>query len=143
MTLTSWDQRLGIDANERRIKQLREIHAEIWSSRKGQDRKAAFWYWHGRYCDRCGWHPGAWLFRWRELNVHHIDYTHPTAEEPNSALRGLCTRCHRYVHDEWYDRYVKGRSYWRRDLWPYDKLERVTDRAIWFGWWRRALRRRP
>jgi hypothetical protein len=142
MSTLTWDPRIGTHRAdiERRMKEHQTAWSYSWLARQ---RRREFWDQHKRYCDRCGWTPDTWTLRERHLEVHHVNYDHPAGDEPDSALRGLCTRCHDAIHTRHRQRYIWGRSYWRRDHWPYEHLERVTDRAIWFGWWRRLLRTRP
>lgn len=142
MPTLTWDPWIGTHRSDidRRMKE----HAAAWSySWQCKRRRAEFWIAHGRFCDRCGWTPGNWTLRKRHLEVHHVNYDWPAGDEPNEVFRALCTRCHDDVHTQHRRRYIWGRAYRQRDHWPYKHLERVTDRAIFFGWWRRLLRGRP
>lgn len=128
---------------ERSIKIRMKEHHDAWEGPLGRARCEKFWRTHGRYCDRCGWHDGSWGRR--ELHVHHVNYLWPVGDEPDAVLRALCSRCHlppwhKSIHAMHRKRYVNC----GRDQWPeYPHLERVTDWAIFFGWWRRLLRTRP
>lgn len=136
--LDLWETKTHRDEIQRRM----EVHRELWSGPLGRARCRTFWREHGRFCDRCGWYrPFLWFKR--QLEVHHVHYRDDTGYESDDTLRALCSRCHDHVHAIHRRTYIWGRSYWRRDLWPYEHLERVTDRCIRASWWRRALRRKP
>lgn len=65
-------------------------HAAEYSTQAWQRRRKTYFEEHGYQCERCG--------ATKDIQLHHLEYTHEIGTEPDDHLMSLCDECHNNTH---------------------------------------------